>query len=107
MQKLLLLVFLAGVRDDSYDAKDGTRKERYLADLYLPGAGAFSIPLTRQVYDVLVNVPPMSGQYELPVSIEIEDRIQKAANSNFQYVRRELALRYGDLTPAAQAKKAG
>lgn len=104
MQKLLLVVFLAGVRDDSYTAKDGTHKERYVADLYLPGTGAFSIPLTRQVFDVLSNVPPMSGQYELPVSIEIEDRIQKTA-TGFQYVRRELALRYGDLTPV-QAKKA-
>lgn len=102
MQKLLLLVFLSGVRDDSYTTKNNEHKERYLADLYLPGTGAFTIPLARQVYDVLLSAKPMS-EYELPVTIEIVDRVASSA-SGFQYARRELALRYGDLTPVKAVK---
>ena len=109
MNKLLLTVFLSGVRDDSYKDKDNNLRERYLADVYLPGTGAFSIPLTRQVYDVLVSVPPMSGQYELPVSIEVVNRVVKSAGAGgriTEYARQELALRFGDLSPVAAKKSA-
>lgn len=94
MQKLT--VWFQGVRDDGYTKKGETvRTERYLADVYLPGSGAFDISVTRAVYEKLLLAKPMTEAI-LPMSLEIRQDVQKSANGN-AYARRNLTPKFGDL----------
>lgn len=101
-----LMVFFAGARDDSYTARDGKKVERFMADVYLPGTGAFSFPVSATVYAGLLNTPPMVTQFKLPVRLEVVQRVMKS-ESGAAYARSELAVRFGDLERMEETKRAG
>ncbi len=46
---MALVVFLKGVRDDSY-GEGAARKTRYLADVYAPGHGDFTPEISAEQY---------------------------------------------------------
>ena len=101
--KQFLTVFLAGVRDDSFkDRLSNETVDKFLADVYLPGTGAFSVPLTQIQYGQLLNVPPMSGQYKLPFRLEVSQQIKTSKLGN-SYASAQLVVRFGVLEPLVEA----
>jgi hypothetical protein len=106
MDKQIFTVFLAGVRDDSYTKKStGEHISRFMADLYHPGTGAFSIPVNATVYAQLLNHPPMVTQFKLPYRLEVAQRVVKLDGGG-SYARQEMGIRFGDLELIEQSRKA-
>ncbi len=104
MDKQVLIVYLAGVRDDSYTNRANAHVEKFVADLYHPGTGSFSIPVPTVVYGQLLNLPPMVTQFKLPYRLESQPRVIKGETGS--YARNEISVRFGDLELIEQSRKA-
>jgi hypothetical protein len=105
MDKTVLTVYLQGVRDDSYTKKStGEHVPRFMADLYHPGTGSFSLPVNTTVYAQLINLPPMVTQFKLPYRLEPTLRVVKLDGGG-SYARQEMGVQFGDLEQIEQGRK--
>lgn len=96
MNKLQLECFLKGVKDDSY-GEGAERKERYLAEVYAPGHGDFSVPVSAVTYGKLTEFPPMVSKFRVSVQLEARQNVATSGKSGRQYVQTSTVARFGDL----------
>lgn len=94
MNKMYLEGFLKGVKDDSYgEGKD--RKERFTAQVFVPGMGDFNIPLISTEQAVkLSQLPPMVTQFRVPFVLESRAEVRTSDRTNAKYARDIILVKF-------------
>lgn len=98
-------VTLNGCRTRSWDdKKTGEKQTRFIADLYMPGLGAYDVMLTPEQYAQLVNLPPNTPLVQ-HYRMEIRDEVVSREGGRPFAVRRPVVV-FGALSLVENARKA-
>lgn len=99
-------VFFNGVRDESYRKKgEETVTERFVADMYMPGVGAYDVLLTAGQYARFLNLQPGTQMLQ-GFKIEVRNSVVSNGKGSFAVRRPEVRFLDLELLEAGKAAKA-
>lgn len=100
------MVFFNGVRDESYIKKgEDKQTDRFVADMYMPGVGAYDVLLSTGQYAQFLNLQPGTQMLQ-GFKIEVRNSVVAGAKGSFAVRRPEVRFLDLELLEAGKAAKA-